>query len=283
MRAMEKDPARASRAPRSSSRRWRPRAARRPRPDRARADAGRAVGRGGRARLALVALAARAAGRRRARRRRVLPVLRQPRRRPEPASARTPARPPTSCTGRGLEVDFVNQESDDVPRDEVISQDPEAGTSVREGSHVTVTVSGGKGTVAVPAVEGQSQEDAQKALRDAGFKTSVKEDVLGLRARGRGHLHLARGRHAGDQGPHGHADRLARVGGHRRAEGRRRSSARTPRHQLKAAGLTATSPSRSRRSRPGRSWSRTRRRGRASTRAPRSSSPSPRRDPRCPT
>jgi beta-lactam-binding protein with PASTA domain len=76
---------------------------------------------------------------------------------------------------RGLEVDFVNRESDSVPRDEVISQDPDAGESVREGSHVTVTVSGGKGTVAVPAVEGQSQDEAQQALRDAGFKTSVKK------------------------------------------------------------------------------------------------------------
>jgi serine/threonine-protein kinase len=76
---------------------------------------------------------------------------------------------------RGLEVDFVNRESDSVPRDDVISQDPDAGTSVREGSHVTVTVSGGKGTVAVPAVEGQSQDDAETALREAGFKTSVKK------------------------------------------------------------------------------------------------------------
>jgi beta-lactam-binding protein with PASTA domain len=75
---------------------------------------------------------------------------------------------------RGLEVDFVNRESDSVPRDEVISQDPEAGASVREGSHVTVTVSGGKGTVAVPAVEGQPQDEAQDALRAAGFKTSIK-------------------------------------------------------------------------------------------------------------
>jgi serine/threonine-protein kinase len=75
---------------------------------------------------------------------------------------------------RGLEVDFVNRESDSVPRDEVISQDPERGASVREGSHVTVTVSGGKGTVAVPAVEGQPQDEAQQALRGAGFKTSVK-------------------------------------------------------------------------------------------------------------
>ena len=48
---------------------------------------------------------------------------------------------------RGLEVAFVNQEYDKVPRDEVISQDPEAGDEVREGTTVTVKVSGGKGTV----------------------------------------------------------------------------------------------------------------------------------------
>ena len=46
---------------------------------------------------------------------------------------------------RGLEVQFVSRESDDVPRDEVISQDPEAGTEVREGSTVTVVISGGPG------------------------------------------------------------------------------------------------------------------------------------------
>ena len=49
---------------------------------------------------------------------------------------------------RGLEVAFVNEESDDVPRDEVISQDPEPGEEVREGTTVTLTVSGGRGTVA---------------------------------------------------------------------------------------------------------------------------------------
>ena len=76
---------------------------------------------------------------------------------------------------RGLEVAFVNKESDDVPRDEVISQDPAAGESVREGTTVEVTVSAGKGTVAVPAVDGQSQQDAEDALTDAGFKRSVKQ------------------------------------------------------------------------------------------------------------
>ncbi len=76
---------------------------------------------------------------------------------------------------RGLEVAFVNKESDSVPRDEVISQDPTAGESVREGTTVTLTVSGGKGTVAVPAVDGQSQQDAVNAMTDSGFKTAIKQ------------------------------------------------------------------------------------------------------------
>ena len=77
---------------------------------------------------------------------------------------------------RGLQVQFVSRESDDVPRDEVISQDPAAGTEVREGSTVTVTISGGKGEVPVPAVVGESREDAERALKDAGFKVKVEEE-----------------------------------------------------------------------------------------------------------
>jgi serine/threonine-protein kinase len=75
---------------------------------------------------------------------------------------------------RGLEIAYVNVEDDKVPRDEVISQDPEAGTEVREGATVTVKISGGKGTVPVPDVVGQSQENAEQALQTLGFKTSVK-------------------------------------------------------------------------------------------------------------
>ena len=57
-----------------------------------------------------------------------------------------------------------------------IAQDPAAGTEVREGSTVTVTISGGPGEVPVPAVEGESREDAQRALEDAGFKVKVEEE-----------------------------------------------------------------------------------------------------------
>ena len=76
---------------------------------------------------------------------------------------------------RGLEVAFVPRESDDVPRDEVISQDPVAGEEVREGTTVSVVISAGRGEVPVPAVEGESREDAQRALEDAGFKVKVEE------------------------------------------------------------------------------------------------------------
>jgi serine/threonine-protein kinase len=75
---------------------------------------------------------------------------------------------------RGLEVAFVPRVSDDVPRDEVISQDPEAGARVKEGTTIEVVISSGRGEVPVPAVEGQSEDDAVRALRDAGFKTKVR-------------------------------------------------------------------------------------------------------------
>jgi beta-lactam-binding protein with PASTA domain len=75
---------------------------------------------------------------------------------------------------RGLEIAFVPRASDDVPRDEVISQDPDAGERVKEGSTITAVISAGKGEVPVPAVEGQSEEDAVKALEGAGFQTKTK-------------------------------------------------------------------------------------------------------------
>src|SRR4051794_13124882 len=75
---------------------------------------------------------------------------------------------------RGLEVAFTNVEST-KPVNQVTGQDPNAGEEVREGTTVTVTVSGGRGTVAVPDVVGQSQDDATRALQDAGFKVKVAQ------------------------------------------------------------------------------------------------------------
>ncbi|MDA0161995.1 PASTA domain-containing protein [Solirubrobacter ginsenosidimutans] len=75
----------------------------------------------------------------------------------------------------GLEITFVAQVSDDVPRDEVIKQDPAAGERVKEGSTVTAFISSGKGEAPVPAVVGQSESDAVDAVTAAGFKTKTKD------------------------------------------------------------------------------------------------------------
>jgi beta-lactam-binding protein with PASTA domain len=74
---------------------------------------------------------------------------------------------------RGLEVAFVNQVSDDVPRGEVISQDPRAGTRVKEGSTVTARISAGRGTAPVPPVEGLGESEAKDAIAKAGFNPKV--------------------------------------------------------------------------------------------------------------
>ena len=92
---------------------------------------------------------------------------------------------------RGLESDFEDVVNDNVKRDEVISQNPEAGSEVREGTVVEVRVSAGPGTTAVPDVVGGEEEAAVQALEDAGFKTKVERGVLRHRARGHRHQHVA--------------------------------------------------------------------------------------------
>ncbi|MDA0184235.1 PASTA domain-containing protein [Solirubrobacter phytolaccae] len=77
---------------------------------------------------------------------------------------------------RGLEPDIENVVSDEVPRDEVISQNPDAGSEVREGGSVEIRVSAGREQVTVPAVVGSSQDDAEQALADAGFKSKVERE-----------------------------------------------------------------------------------------------------------
>jgi len=76
---------------------------------------------------------------------------------------------------RDLEIAYLTVEDDKVPTNEVISQDPEAGQDVRTGTTVTVKVSGGRGTAAVPDVVGQSRDDAEQAVKDAGFNVKVTE------------------------------------------------------------------------------------------------------------
>jgi len=69
-----------------------------------------------------------------------------------------------------LKVAFQEKE-DDAPRGDVVETDPAAGEQVPEGTTVTVLFS--DGPEKVPDVVGMTQEEAEQALKRAGFKAFV--------------------------------------------------------------------------------------------------------------
>jgi eukaryotic-like serine/threonine-protein kinase len=75
---------------------------------------------------------------------------------------------------RGFEVDIVQVENADVPRDRVAAQDPRPNTKAEEGSTVSITVSTGPGEAPVPAVVGMPSAEAERRVRDAGFKVEIE-------------------------------------------------------------------------------------------------------------
>ncbi len=60
--------------------------------------------------------------------------------------------------------------SDTVPKGQVVDTSPAAGTIVSPQTVITVNVSQGRKTVAVPSVQGLSAADATAQLTQAGFK-----------------------------------------------------------------------------------------------------------------
>jgi serine/threonine-protein kinase len=74
----------------------------------------------------------------------------------------------------GLEVDVSQAYSDQVPSGVVISQEPKNGTLFK-GDTVTLLVSQGPELLEVPNVVAHGVDDAQKELKDAGFKVDVAQ------------------------------------------------------------------------------------------------------------
>jgi len=70
---------------------------------------------------------------------------------------------------RGLEVNPIDEASDDVDQGRVIRTDPEAGEQVQEGDTIDVFVSSGEDTVNVPNLTGQTREEARNTLERAGL------------------------------------------------------------------------------------------------------------------
>jgi eukaryotic-like serine/threonine-protein kinase len=70
----------------------------------------------------------------------------------------------------GLRVGDVGDEFSDQPEGTVIGQSPDPGTEVDRGSAVSITVSAGPATVAVPDIRCQDKASARAAVRDAGLE-----------------------------------------------------------------------------------------------------------------
>ena len=74
----------------------------------------------------------------------------------------------------GFRVSVVTEASD-APEGTVFAQDPGAGADAEEGSTVTISVSRGPDTVAVPNAVGLVEAEARDRLVDAGFQVESEE------------------------------------------------------------------------------------------------------------
>ena len=106
----------------------------------------------------------------------------------------------SALEGAGFGV-VRKDEASDRPKGEVTATDPQGGTSARQGTKVTVTVSKGPATAQVPDVTGRLQSEAVTLLQQAGFLvTIVKQDVTDPSQDG---LVLAEAPHAGKKAQQG--------------------------------------------------------------------------------
>ena len=112
----------------------------------------------------------------------------------------------------GLKIGAVERvNSDDVPEGRIVSQSPESGETVEEGSSVDVEVSAGSKTAVVPSVIGMSRADAEAALDDRGL-TARFESRDSDAARGHGRRDRPGRRGVGARRLHGDRVRVHRAG-----------------------------------------------------------------------
>ncbi len=83
--------------------------------------------------------------------------------------------------GEGLRVVLTERNADE-PKDQVVEMQPPAGTSVTDGSKVTLFWSDGPEDV--PDVVGKTEAEATKLIQDAGFKVSRVTDSSGPEKKG---------------------------------------------------------------------------------------------------
>ncbi len=87
------------------------------------------------------------------------------------------ARAEADLAALGLETDVTTEPNEQRPENTVISQNPEQGTRVEEGSTVALVVSSGSANVQVPDLKGLSQQDARAELEKVGLSVGGTETV----------------------------------------------------------------------------------------------------------
>jgi serine/threonine-protein kinase len=86
----------------------------------------------------------------------------------------------TRLTKIGLKLDVVDEIFDDATlAGQIISANPNSGTQVKRGTTIAVTVSKGPSLIPVPNVVGMGADEAEVALKAAGF-TVIKHNRLGV-------------------------------------------------------------------------------------------------------
>ena len=73
-------------------------------------------------------------------------------------------------TDAGLDYNREYENSDTVAEGTVIRQSPESGASVAGGTKVTIVVSQGRQSVAVPGLKNMTESEARKALEEKGLQ-----------------------------------------------------------------------------------------------------------------
>ncbi len=84
----------------------------------------------------------------------------------------------------GLTVAASQASSASVPSGDVIGQSPHAGSDVKKGSRVSIVVSSGPASVAMPQVVGESEAKALAKLRAAGLQPSTQSQPSAKVAQG---------------------------------------------------------------------------------------------------
>jgi beta-lactam-binding protein with PASTA domain/tRNA A-37 threonylcarbamoyl transferase component Bud32 len=85
----------------------------------------------------------------------------------------------TALEDAGFDVTVEDRPDAEIPRDQAIGTDPGVGSSLPQGSQLTLLVSSGQEVTDVPDLTGMTTQEAQAALADAGLRlrSNVSEEA----------------------------------------------------------------------------------------------------------